>query len=126
MKVLACLACFAGFAAVSVPAQAEDVKIVRYLVPNIKLYNAAGKWQKTLPIAQMPTPPVLVENAYPDLGLVEITVDGQKLSVMEGQVQLNRSACPTGYALGPAPRENVNAGDNAGSSQGTLGCVPVS
>lgn len=106
----------------SAGAATEPAKIIRYLLPTIKLLNPDGTYAKTVKASELPGNGT--DTVYDDEnGTYTINYDHQTYLVKQGQVQADRRKCPDNYALASVPKGQVNAGENAGANAPAYQCI---
>jgi len=106
-----------------VSAATSPARIVRYLLPTIKLLDESGAVVKTVEAGKLPV------NAdgtiYDDeLGTYSLRYENKTYWVKQGQVQADKRACPDNYALVALPKGQINAGPNAGANEPAYQCLP--
>ena len=112
----------AGALTSPVLAATGPAKIVRYLLPSIKLLNPDGTPAGTVEANKLPVNGT--DTMYDDdAGTYSITYDGKTYLVKQGQVQADKRVCPTEYALMPVAKGQVNAGENAGANEPSYQCI---
>ncbi|MDV6329983.1 hypothetical protein [Asticcacaulis sp. 201] len=97
--------------------------IAGFTMVETKLYDADGKFIERRKTSLLPKPPLQIVDAKPELNMVAFMLDGKRVYVLEGQVEIPGIACPETTVLAWIPPGRSNGAENAGSGEGRIGCV---
>ncbi|ESQ85340.1 hypothetical protein [Asticcacaulis benevestitus] len=119
------LAAMFSLGAVAAHAHAADTPphIAGFTMVETKLYDANGKFLERRKSSLLPKPPVQIVDAKPELNMVAFVLEGKRVYVMEGQVEIPGIVCPETTVLAWIPPGRSNGAENAGSGEGRIGCV---
>lgn len=123
LSVMAPFALGMGLVLAGTAVAADDVKLLRYSVTDIKLYDAKGKYVRTVAIKDMPPAPVKVVDTGVYGKLIGITLDGQVVYLSGNEAQTTADPCPTGTTYANIAGDRRNGGENAGAGDGNIRCV---